>query len=135
MLDKEPDLIRHDHTDERREPEQRGSPHRPTSCPTTRHHDAGDRHAFGELVQKDRDENHEAELGANQERAGNRHTVEESVEEQADQCRRAGNSADRVRFFAEVEMRRQGVLREVNSEITGENQQRCDTTAARERLW
>ena len=85
-------------------------------------------------MQEDRDEDHEPKLGTNQEGARNRHAVKERVEQQADQRGCAGHGADRVRFLAKVEVRSQRMLRKVNGEIAREDQQRRDSTAARERF-
>src|SRR5881394_2135468 len=74
------------------------------------------------------------EIVTHQESAGNRHTIEESMKEKTDQRRGTGDRADRVRFLAEMEMRSQGVLGEMDGEIPGEHQQRRHATAARERL-
>ena len=81
-------------------------------------------------MKEDGDEHHKAELGANEKGAGDRDAVEERVQQQSDECRRAGHGADAVSLFPEVKMRRDRMLREMNGEVPRQHQHGRDGAAA-----
>src|SRR2546430_16673657 len=58
-----------------------------------------------------------AERRAHEKRAGDRHAIKKRVQQQSHERRSARHSIDGVGLFAEVKVRRQGVLREMHSEV------------------
>ncbi len=84
-------------------------------------------------MQKDRDEDHDAELVPHEKRTRDRDAVEERVQQESDQRRRAGHGADGVGLLPEMKVRRDGVLREVHGQIADQHQGGRDVAAARQR--
>src|SRR5579863_4738911 len=85
----------------------RRAPRRPATA-SARQHDRTYGEAFGNLVQKDREENQPPQPVGNQESGSDRDTVEEGVNDQAEQDRVTlvgVNEFVAVRFFAEMKMR------------------------------
>ena len=85
-------------------------------------------------MQEDSDEHDQAERRPHQEGAGDRDAVEERMQQQADERRRARQPVHRVRLLTEVKVRRERVLGEVHGEITGQHEGRRGAPRARERL-
>ena len=86
-------------------------------------------------MKEDGDENHQAKPRTDQKCARNGHTIEERVQQEAYERGCAGDRTDRVCLFAEVKVRREGVLREMHRQVSCKNQngrRRCAT--AQERL-
>ena len=121
MLNEESYVVRKDHPRHCRNTQQSGRPERPATGPPARHHDARDRHSFRKLVQKDGDEHNEAELGTNQKRACDCHSVEERMQQEADQRGCAGDGTNRVCFLAKVKVGRERVLCEMHRQVSGEH--------------
>ena len=89
-----------------------------------------DREPFGELVQRDREEDERAERRAGGRGARDRDAVHDGVHQQSDERRDAHELRDRVRLLAEVEVRRERVLREVHGEEAAERDRRAADLAA-----
>ena len=85
-------------------------------------------------MKEDRDEHHDTERRPHEKGAGDGHAVEKGVQQQAHQGRCAGHPVDGVRLLTEVEVGREGMLREVHREIAREHQAGGRRARASERL-
>jgi len=104
------------------------------SCSAASDHNAGDRHAFRELVQEDREENHQAKLRTNQKGARDRHAIKERMQQQTYQRGCARDRANRVGLFPKVKMGSQRMLSEVYSQVTSQDPNGSDAPTPRESL-
>ena len=80
----------------------------------------------GNLVQNNRQKNHAAQPAGNQKPGGNRHAVKKSVNGEPEQCGNSGVLRHKmldVRFFSEMEMRRERVLKKMNDEISDQHEE------------
>ena len=88
-------------------------------------HHRRDGEAFRNFVQKNREEDDPAEGGRNQESRGDGDAVEEGVDQQANQYRISHVSMDElvgVGLFSEVEMRGDGVLEEMDEQVSEQDE-------------
>ena len=91
---------------------------------------AADGEALGHLVQEDGEKDQDAQLAAHAETAHNCHTIHKRVERKADQGGAADAGGHRVRLFAEMEVRREHMLRQVHGDKAGERDVRGHVAAA-----
>ena len=132
MLHQKADLLRQQDAQQRGDAQESSSADRPPAGSASCEHQARDCDPFRELVQEDRHEDHDPELGADEERARNRDAVEEGVEQEPDQRRCPGDRADRVGLLAEMKVWRHRVLGEMDGEIARQHQRRRRGAASRQ---
>ena len=81
MAPKHPHVVGQHHADQCGDAEECSCGNSARTGPAAGEHDARDRHAFWELVQKDGDEDQHPELGTHQKGAGNRHAIEKRMQQ------------------------------------------------------
>src|SRR5437867_9542441 len=134
VVDQERDLAREGHARERRRAQHGRRADRLPARPPPRHHEARHGHALRKLMKEDRDEHHHAERRAHEKRAGDGDGINKGVQQQPHERRGARHPIDGVGLLAEVKVRRQGVLREMHSEVARQHQRRRRRARARERF-
>lgn len=85
-------------------------------------------------MQQYRQEDEDAEGLAHTESAGDRDAVDERVEHQSRQRRKADDLRDVVDFFTEMKMRRESVLGEMHQQITNQDHKRRGLTVGYDRI-
>src|SRR5215470_607112 len=117
----------HQHPSQRRSSQyDRGAPRAAAALPT-RQHDGTDREALGDLVQKHREKDQPTKPIRNQESGRDGDPVEESMNHESKQYRvgiMRVNELVVMRFFAEVEVWRDRVLKKVNDKVTHQHKER-----------
>src|SRR6202011_5213046 len=98
---------------------ERGPPALPRREEQTR-----DRESLGQLVQQDRDKDEQPQRVAPPESACDRYAVHERVQNQSRERREAHELRDVVNLLAEVKVRRQRVLREMNQQVPDQDHKR-----------
>src|ERR1035441_4410938 len=92
----------------------------------TGEHHRRDGESFGNFVQKNREEDDPAERLGNEESRGDRDAVEKRVDQQPDQNRVSLVRMDElvgVSFFSKVEMRSDGVLEEMDEQVSEQDEE------------
>jgi hypothetical protein len=91
---------------------------------TSRHDDAGDGDAFGELVQQDSQEEQNAQSTGDQKAAGDRDTIEEGVQGEPKEGRPPGRWAEVMGLLTKMKMRCEHMLGEVDGKVPNKDIQR-----------
>src|SRR5580704_2076667 len=89
-------------------------------------HERGNREAFRNFMQDNRQKDYAAQPAGNQKSGGDGHAVKKSVNGQPKQRGDSGvlgNKMLDVRFLSEMEMRRKRVLKKMNDEISDQHQE------------
>ena len=115
------ELLREQRAEETRDGERGTGGERGPPALSRRQEQARDREPFRQLVQQDRDEHEQPQRVAHSEPAGDGHAIHEGVHHQSGEGREAHELRDLVELFAEMEMRRQRVLGEVNQEVADQD--------------
>src|SRR5579871_3969451 len=118
---------RHRQDSRQRRPSQhnRSAPSRSATA-AARQHDGAGGESFGKFVEKDRQEDQPSQPVRNQESGSDGDPVEKGVNDQTNQHRVTAVDVDEfigVRFFAEMEVRSNRVLKKMNDEVSQQHKQ------------